>query len=182
MIITRSVNPGYFSFAFLCRFWPVLWKKCSWEELVFGRYVILRYDVSIYKIKIRGYIFTKYLGSPATGCIFYHQLLTTCEHIGRWCSRKSLTFQNFEKRSDFSNKRACKQNDWCHPVFLEFLDGTYLIKNQQWKHQKNVWNLFNVKNKDTATTGLMRSGVFNVNFEQLSLIALVFPLFSLRPQ
>ena len=27
-----------------------------------------------------------------------------------------------------------------------------LVQNQQWKHQKNIWNLFKVNNKDTGTT------------------------------
>ena len=42
-----------------------------------------------------------------------------------------------------------------------------LVQSQQWKHQNNAWNLF-------------KSGVFIINFEQISHIPLVFPLLNLN--
>ena len=51
-----------------------------------------------------------------------------------------------------------------------------LVQSQQWKHQKNVWNLFRVKDKDTITKSITHwtdltycCGVSITNFEQTSL-------------
>ena len=41
-----------------------------------------------------------------------------------------------------------------------------LVQSQQWKHQKNMRNLFKVKNKDTRKALMTSSDVFIVNFEQ----------------
>ena len=41
-----------------------------------------------------------------------------------------------------------------------------------------MWNLFKLNNKDTITT----SGVFIVNFKQISHIVLMFPLLNLNKQ
>ena len=47
-----------------------------------------------------------------------------------------------------------------------------LVQKQQWKQQKNVWNLFKLNNKDN-------SDVF-INFEHILQIVLAFPLLTLR--
>ena len=49
-----------------------------------------------------------------------------------------------------------------------------LVQSQLWKHQNNVYKLFKVNNINT------RTGVFIVNFEQILLIVLVFPLLTLN--
>ena len=62
----------------------------------------------------------------------------------------------------------------------------YLFKVYYGKHHSNVWNLRDVKNKDMVSMiwsewrHWRRSGVFVVNFEQVSRIILVFPLLTLN--
>ena len=51
-----------------------------------------------------------------------------------------------------------------------------IIQNQQWKHYNDVWNLFKVNNRDTDQRQWPRSGVFIINFEQISHFVLVLPL------
>ena len=57
-------------------------------------------------------------------------------------------------------------------------DRHLLVQSQQLKHQNNVWNLFKVNNKDNNRH--WRPSVVNANFEQISLIVLVFLLLILN--
>ena len=58
-----------------------------------------------------------------------------------------------------------------HPTF---------VQSQQWKHQNNVLNLFKVNDKGNRVMSRRHCGVFFVNFEQISYIALVFPFLTLN--
>ena len=58
-----------------------------------------------------------------------------------------------------------------HYSAYNFFPANLYVKSQQWKHQNTVWNLFKVN---------LRSGVFVVNFEQISQIVLVFSLFTIN--
>ena len=52
-----------------------------------------------------------------------------------------------------------------------------LVQNQWWKHQKNVWDLFKINNKDTRTTSLMSFFCFCCHSgTDLSELALIFQL------
>ena len=55
-----------------------------------------------------------------------------------------------------------------------------LVQSQQWKHQKNVWNLFKVKIEDTKRCQWPRFGVIIVNFEYISHIVLVIQIVTLN--
>lgn len=58
-----------------------------------------------------------------------------------------------------------------------------IVPSQQWKHDSNVWNLFEFSNIDTRATSLISfGGVFVVIFEQMLCIDLAFPLLSLNKQ
>ena len=54
-----------------------------------------------------------------------------------------------------------------------------LVQIQQMKYQSNVWNIFDVNSKTPKQRQWSRSGVINVNFEQISHIFPVFPLLTL---
>ena len=73
--------------------------------------------------------------------------------------------------------RGCFEQ-WSRSVFFHLL-----VQSQQWKHQKNVWNLFKVNNKDNSLTSMAWfwclycqlwigftnvSCVFIVDFEQVN--------------
>ena len=45
-------------------------------------------------------------------------------------------------------------NLWNQSVSTKVIDRYLLVQNQQWKYQKNVWNLFKVNSKDTRTMSL----------------------------
>ena len=77
---------------------------------------------------------------------------------------------------------------FCHIKIFWRLNpaGIYLFKV---KNQNNVWNHFKVNKKDTRTTSMatffvviVNFGVFIVNFEQISYMALVFPWLTLNKQ
>ena len=78
----------------------------------------------------------------------------------------------------------------------KFLSHCLLVRGQQWKHQNNEWNLFEVNNKEIkkvldevngwkpltilTTLFIWHLSVFIVSFEQISHIDLVFPLLTLN--
>ena len=66
----------------------------------------------------------------------------------------------------------------CFFLFACFHSYRYLfVEYQQWKQQKNVWNLSKVNCKRARSLdghNWRRSGVINVNFEQILHIVLVF--------
>ena len=71
----------------------------------------------------------------------------------------------FNKQSTFASKfRSAFQVSVDYPIVIS------IVQSQKWEHQNNVWNQFKVNS---------RSGVFVVNFEQISHIVLVFLLQSL---
>ena len=67
-------------------------------------------------------------------------------------------------------------------VTSEYLLRRHLIvQRQHSKHQKNMWNLFRVNNKDTRMKSVRSFRcVFIANFEQIYYIFVVFLLFTLK--
>ena len=55
-----------------------------------------------------------------------------------------------------------------------------LVQIQQRKHQRNVWNMFDVNSKSPEQHQWGRFGVLIVNFQQISHIFLVLPLLTLN--
>ena len=65
-------------------------------------------------------------------------------------------------------------------MYYKLFNRHLIVQSQQWKQQNNVWNLFNISNKDTRTTSC--TGLFIVNLEQISHIVLVLTLLTLKKQ
>ena len=74
--------------------------------------------------------------------------------------------RNTRTRCEICSKLALKTPERCRHL---------LAQSKHWKYENDVWYLFKVNNKYTKTS--LTSGVFIVNFEQISHIMLVFPLF-----
>ena len=58
-----------------------------------------------------------------------------------------------------------KTQVFCFQRVERWTQPTFTFQSQQWKHQNNMWNLFDSNNKDIKTTSLTSFGVF-VTFEQ----------------
>ena len=64
-----------------------------------------------------------------------------------------------------------------HSTHQAYPSRHVLIQTEQWKHQNNVWNLFKV---NKLTRQWHHSAVLIINFEQISNIAVLFPLSTLN--
>ena len=59
-------------------------------------------------------------------------------------------FSEYEFYMGQSIQEQTKWNLW--KTAFKIFEVMFLVQTQEWKHQKNVWNLFEVNKKDTRTT------------------------------
>ena len=88
----------------------------------------------------------------------------------RWITRKiSYSRVNWKQDTHRRNKTKMWSNNlpyiqiysWLNYINVQTnrrtkLSQHLLVRSQQWKHQKNVWNIFEVENKSTRATLLTR--------------------------
>ena len=79
----------------------------------------------------------------------------------------------------FVNEKYTAKQNWI--LLYPYIPTVHLlVQIQQRKYQSNVWNMFDVNSKTSKQRQWSRSGVVNVNFEQISHIFPVFPLLALN--
>ena len=95
-----------------------------------------------------------------------HCIIKTCvmRHITiivMFLSHLVATLQKIRSFFERTKQKSVKKN-------LAIPNRYLLVQSQQWKHQKSVWNMFKVNNKETRTTYMKPSGTFIVSFEHIS--------------
>ena len=124
----------------------------------------LKQDLIYVRITIRDKIITKVIDIGGKIILFKFSFSRSGLPNVRFCQyRKVHQTEIFRKLTDFTVRSSDSPS------------RHLLVQSQQWKHQSNVWSLFNFNNKDTRTTSM----TYLINFEQISHIVLVFPFFPL---
>ena len=81
--------------------------------------------------------------------------------IAMFLSHLVATLQKIRSFFERTKQKRVKKN-------LAIPNRYLLVQSQKWKHQKSVWNMFKVNNKETRATFMKPSGTFIVSFEHIS--------------